>query len=246
MKIKNLTVEKSSKIILEQLNIEFEPGKIHIVMGPNGSGKSTLSNAIVGHPDCIVQNGSIEYKNKEILELKVYERSHEGVFLAPQYPSVIEGVSHAAFLKEALNTKREKNNQEYLDEFDFLTLLKSEAKKFNFDPKVYIKNSLNFGYSGGEKKRNEILQISLLKPDFIILDEIDSGLDIEAMSYIAKFLNNYMVENPNTTIVSITHYPNFAKLLNFSKVHVLKHGKFVFTGDSTTIDTIENNGFGGF
>lgn len=242
MEIKNLKVSKSNKIILDNMNAVFEPGQIHAIMGPNGSGKTTLSYTIAGHPDCEVLDGSILYKDIDLLNLSVDKRSLSGIFLAPQYPSVIEGLSHAAFLKEAINVKRNLNNQDPLDEFEFLTLLRKTATEFNFDPKEYIRHSLNSGYSGGEKKRNEILQISLLKPEFIILDEIDSGLDIEAMKNIAKFINSYLT--PNVTILAITHYPNFAKLLNSQKVHILKQGKIVRSEDISIVDKIETNGFG--
>lgn len=242
MKINNLKVAKSNKVILDNFNAEFESGKIHIIMGQNGSGKTTMSYTIAGHPDCEVLDGNIEYNNLSLLDLDIYERSINGVFLAPQYPSVIEGLSHAAFLKEAINIRRNHFNLEALDEFEFLKLLKEKAKQFNFDPKEYIRHSLNSGYSGGEKKRNEILQIALLEPKFIILDEIDSGLDIEAMKLIADFINSYL--SPDVTILAITHYPHFAKLLDAEKTHIIKQGKIVKSGDISLVDYIEKNGFG--
>ncbi len=244
MKITNLNVSKSGKQILNNLNAEFEPGIIHAIMGPNGSGKTTLSYSIAGHPDCEINSGQISYNGTELLDMTVHERSIEGVYLAPQYPSVIEGLSHAAFLKEAINVRRNNKSLDPLDEFEFLKLLKERAKLFNFEPKEYIRHSLNSGYSGGEKKRNEILQISLLEPNFIILDELDSGLDIEAMKSIANFINEYM--SSNITIIAITHYPNFARLLNTSKVHILKSGQLVKTGDINLVSEIETSGFGGF
>lgn len=244
MKIENLTVAKSNKTILDNLNADFEPGKIHAIMGPNGSGKTTLSYTIAGHPDCEVISGSISYKEKEINNLEVHERSLLGIHLCPQYPSVIEGLSHAAFLKEAINVRKHHENLDPLDEFEFLKLLRKQAVEFNFNPKDYIRHSLNSGYSGGEKKRNEILQISLLNPKFIILDEIDSGLDIEAMKYIGAFINSYV--KPDVTILAITHYPEFARLLNVEKVHIIKSGKIVKTDNIDVIKKIEANGFGEF
>lgn len=244
MKIENLTVSKSNKIILNSLNASFEPGIIHAIMGPNGSGKTTLSYTVAGHPDCEVSEGNIVYNNESLLDMEVHERSILGIHLAPQYPSVIEGLSHAAFLKEAINIRRNNQNLDSLDEFEFLKLLKKTAQDFNFDPKEYIRHSLNSGYSGGEKKRNEILQISLLKPKFIILDEIDSGLDIEAMKNIAQFINKYI--QPNVTILAITHYPDFARLLNAQKVHIIKGGKIVKTDGIEIVKQIEDNGFGDF
>lgn len=244
MKIQNLTVAKSNKTILNGLNAHFEPGQIHAIMGPNGSGKTTLSYTIAGHPDCDILSGRIDYQGKSLTDLDVHERSLLGVHLCPQYPSVIEGLSHAAFLKEALNIRRHSQNLEPLDEFEFLKLLKQKASDFKFEPKDYIRHSLNSGYSGGEKKRNEILQISILNPNFIILDEIDSGLDIEAMKYIGNFINNYL--NPNVTILVITHYPEFARLLNAQKVHIIKSGQIVKTDDIEIVKHIELNGFGDF
>ncbi len=242
MKIQNLTVQKGKKEIINGLNLNLEPG-INILMGPNGCGKTTLSYTIAGHPDCEVLAGEVLYKNVNILEQDIQDRSLMGVYLAPQYPSVIEGLSHAALMKEALNVRQLRNNQEELDEFDFLTLLKEKASKFNFNPKDYVRNSLNYGYSGGEKKRNEMLQISLLKPGLIILDEIDSGLDIEAMKDIAIFINEY-ANTSKATFLIITHYPNFAKLLNVSKVYVMRDGKISKTGNIDLVSVVEQEGFG--
>lgn len=242
MKINNLTVKKSDKTILNNMTWDFEPGKIHIIMGPNGSGKTTLSYTIAGHSDCEVINGEIEYNQHLLLGMPTHERALNGVFLAPQYPSVIEGLSHAAFLKEAINARQDFHKLEPMDEFDIIKELKDKASTFGFS-KDYIKKSLNSGFSGGEKKRNEILQISLLKPSFVILDEIDSGLDIEAMAMIAKFINSYLKDD--VTILAITHYPNFAKSLNSNDVHIIKNGNFVAKGDRGLIDKIEQDGFGG-
>lgn len=242
MQINNLNVQKGQKQIIKGLNLKLEPG-INILMGPNGCGKTTLSYTIAGHPDCEVLSGDINYKNTNILDNDIQERSLKGIYLAPQYPSVIEGLSHAALMKEAINIRKSKDNQEQLDEFDFLTLLKNKASQFNFNPKDYIRNSLNYGYSGGEKKRNEMLQISLLNPSFIILDEIDSGLDIEAMKYIATFINEYASKN-NSTFLIITHYPNFARLLDVKKVYIMKDGNIHKTGNIDLISNVESEGFG--
>ena len=242
MKITNLNVQKGSKQIIKGLNLNLEPG-INILMGLNGCGKTTLSYTIAGHPDCNVLSGEAHYQEQNILEQDIQERSLNGIYLAPQYPSVIEGLSHAALMKEAINIRQLKKNQAELDEFDFLTLLKNKATQFNFNPKDYVRNSLNYGYSGGEKKRNEMLQISLLNPSFIILDEIDSGLDIEAMKNIANFINEYALNN-NAIFLIITHYPNFAKLLNVSKVYVMKDGNISKTGNIDLVSTVETEGFG--
>lgn len=246
MKITNLTANKFGTPILKNLNVDFEEGKTHLIMGPNGSGKSTLTQAITGHPDVEIENGSILYKNKNFVEMEIEERALEGLYLAPQYPPAIEGLSHAAFLKEAINVRLDKLGKEPVDDFQFLKKLDKAAKQFHFEHRNYSKTSLNNGFSGGEKKRNEMLQISLLTPDFVILDEIDSGLDIEAMSMIAEFIVYYQKQQANRTTLVITHYPQFAQLINADYVHILKNGSIVKTGDYSLVDTIIKEGFGGF
>jgi Fe-S cluster assembly ATP-binding protein len=244
MQIKNLKVNKDGNPILKGLNAEFESGKIHIIMGPNGSGKSTLSNTIAGHPDCDVIEGHIFYKNNDLLQEKIEDRALNGIYLSPQYPPVIEGLSHAAFFKEILNIRNQAKNLEPVDDFQFLKILRDKATEYQFDPKTYPKQSFNSGFSGGEKKRNEILQISLLEPDFVILDEIDSGLDIESMKNIASFILNY--KTLERTILVITHYPQFAELIEADYVHILKNGQLVHSGDKSLIQNVVNNGFGEF
>lgn len=244
MKIINLNVEKSETPILKNLNVEFEKGKIHILMGQNGSGKSTLSNSIAGHPDCHITSGEIIFKNNNIIPLEVHEKAIEGIYLSPQYPPVIEGLSHAALLKESLNVRKSANNEEPVDDFQFLKILREKAIEYQFDPKTYPRQSLNSGFSGGEKKRNEILQISLLEPQFIILDEIDSGLDIESMKRIALFIKDYIRED--RTILVITHYTQFAQLVNADLIHIMKNGSIVKTGGQDILNEIETNGFGVF
>lgn len=243
MKINNLTVEKSGKIILQNLNLNIEEGKTHIIMGPNGSGKSTLFYSIAGHPDCKIINGNINYHNKDLLDMPIYERGLNGIHLSVQYPPQIEGLSNASFLKEALNAKLKFNNKEPVDEFQFLKMIKSLSNKYSFS-KTYFKESLNVGFSGGEKKRNEILQIELLQPEFIMLDEIDSGLDIEMMKTVSSFIKTYSTSTKTSLVV--THYPQFAKLLEPDYVHILKNGQIVKTGDKTLIEEVDKNGFGEF
>jgi Fe-S cluster assembly ATP-binding protein len=244
MKINNLTVKKGGKDILKNLTGEFVKGQIHIIMGPNGSGKSTLSYSIAGHPDCEVISGTVDYEQQDILQKDVHERGIAGIYLAPQYPPAIPGLSHAALLKESINVRRQAKGDEPIDEFELLKLLRNKAQEYQFDSKTYPRQSFNEGFSGGEKKRNEILQISLLNPDFIILDEIDSGLDIEAMKRIASFIKNYLDENK--TIVVITHYPQFAELIEANQVHILKNGHIVHTGDKSLVSEISEHGFGRF
>jgi len=212
-------------------------------MGPNGSGKSTLFYSIAGHPDCDILNGSIVFKDKELKEMPVHERNLNGVYLSVQYPPQIEGLSHAAFLKEALNAKLNFNHQEHVDDFQFLKQIKQLSKKYHF-PDTYFKQSLNVGFSGGEKKRNEILQIDLLQPDFVMLDEIDSGLDIEMMKVNSSFIKNY--SSGEKTSLIVTHYPQFAELLEPDFVHILKNGKIVKTGGKELISEVETHGFGAY
>jgi len=241
MKIENLNVKKGDKHILKDLSIEFEPNKIHIIMGQNGCGKSTLVNSIAGHPDCEVISGNVLFNNINLLDKEVHERALEGVYLSPQYPPVIEGLSHASFLKESLNAKNKYLNQDEMDSYEFLKLLKNKVQKFSFDPKNYPKQSLNSGFSGGEKKRNEILQIDLLQPKFVFMDEIDSGLDIEAMKTIADFIKEYKLQG--NTLVIITHYPSFAENLDADYFHVMKDGKFIKTGGKEILSQVTQNGF---
>lgn len=247
MKISNLNVNKHNTHILKNLNVDFIEGKTHIIMGPNGSGKSTLTQAITGHPDIEITSGSIIYHDQEFINMSIEDRALDGLYLAPQYPPSIEGLSHAAFLKEALNVRLDKAGLEPVDDFQFLKKIDKAAKQFNFEHRQYAKTSLNSGFSGGEKKRNEMLQISILNPSFVILDEIDSGLDIEAMSMIAEFINYYQNQkNDSRTTLVITHYPQFAELLNPDFVHILKNGTIVKTGDLSLVKQIVDEGFGGF
>jgi Fe-S cluster assembly ATP-binding protein len=244
MKVNNLTVKKGGKDILKNLDAEFAPGQIHIIMGPNGSGKSTLSYSIAGHPDCEIISGDIQYHEQDILQQEVHERAIAGIYLAPQYPPAIPGLSHAVLLKESINVRRQAQGLDPMDEFELLKLLRTKAHEYQFDSKGYPRQSFNEGFSGGEKKRNEILQISLLNPDFVILDEIDSGLDIEAMKRIASFIKNYI--NEQRTVIVITHYPQFAELIEAQKVHVLKNGQVVHSGDKSLVHDISEHGFGRF
>ena len=179
---KSYQTGSSSLHVLKGINFNVDEGELVAIMGSSGSGKSTLTQAITGHPDLEIESGSIIYNDKNFIDLEIEERSLLGLYLAPQYPPVIEGLSHAAFLKEATNVRLDYEGKEPVDDFQFLKKLDKSARQFNFEHRNYAKTSLNNGFSGGEKKRNEMLQISLLNPNFVILDEIDSGLDIEAMS----------------------------------------------------------------
>lgn len=241
MKITNLNVKKGEKHILQDLNIYFEENKIHILMGQNGCGKSTLVNSIAGHPDCHILSGEVVFNNENLLDMQVHERALRGIYLSPQYPPVIEGLSHASLLKESLNARQEYNKEESIDSYQFLKKLRKSAEIFYFDPKNYPKQSVNSGFSGGEKKRNEVLQIDLLQPKFVFMDEIDSGLDIEAMKVIADFIIEY--KNTGHTLVIITHYPNFAELINADYFHIMKDGKISKTGGKEILQQVIDNGF---
>lgn len=241
MKIYNLNVKKGDKHILKDLSIEFEENKIHILMGQNGCGKSTLVNTIAGHPDCEVLSGEILFNADNLINLEVHERALRGIYLSPQYPPVIEGLSHATLLKESLNARKLFNQEDEVDSFQFLKSLRKSAEKFSFDSKNYPKQSFNSGFSGGEKKRNEVLQIDLLQPKFVFMDEIDSGLDIEAMNNIAQFIKSY--KQSGHTLVIITHYPNFAQLIEADYFHVMKEGKIAKSGGQELLETVISTGF---
>lgn len=241
MKIENLNVKKGDKQILKDLSVFFEENKIHILMGQNGCGKSTLVNTIAGHPDCEVLSGAVIFNSIDLLQLEVHERALNGIYLSPQYPPVIEGLSHATLLKESLNAKQLFNKEDEVDSFQFLKSLRQSAEKFSFDSKNYPKQSFNSGFSGGEKKRNEVLQIDLLQPKFVFMDEIDSGLDIEAMKSIANFIKEY--KNSGHTLVIITHYPNFAELIEADYFHIMKDGKISQTGGKELLDKVISTGF---
>jgi len=242
MKIKNLTVKKAEKEVLKNINLELTDNTISVIMGANGCGKTTLANTIVGNPDCIVVSGEIVFGGMDLLKMETFEIALNGVYLSPQNPIEINGLSNAAFLKHAVNAKRKFLGQDEVDEFEFLKLLKEKAKEFYFEPKDYIRHSFNVGYSGGEKKRNEMLQISLLQPKLIILDEVDSGLDLDMFKKVKKFLLEYK-ENGGT-ILMVTHNPKFIENIGVDKVFLMKDGSVKKEGDSKLIDYVANHGFG--
>lgn len=244
MIISNLTVNKGEKTILNSLNVDFQEGHTHIIIGPNGSGKSTLLSTIAGAENCIVQSGDIYFNGKNISEQEIHERALEGIHISVQYPPVIEGLSNSVFLQEAINVRYKHAGKPPVDAYKIYKAINKLAEKYNF-PNTYYKDNFNLGLSGGEKKRNEILQIDLLQPAFIMLDEIDSGLDVGVMKNISDFINDYVKQKETKTAVVITHYPPFAKSLNPSFVHILKDGQIVKTGGPELIDWVDQNGFGG-
>ncbi len=240
MKIENLQAKIGDKQILKGLNLELEPGKVHAIMGPNGAGKSTLSKALVGHYDVEVTGGDILYKGKSIKEMEAEERALEGIFLSFQHPVEIPGVNNAYFLRTALNAKRKHEGKEELNAAEFLRLMKSHLEMLGMKSDM-ISRSLNEGFSGGEKKRNEILQMLILEPEVIILDEIDSGLDIDALRAVSEGINK--MKDGKRTFLVITHYSRILDYIEPDYIHVLKDGKVIKTAGPELVAQLEENGY---
>ncbi len=240
MKIENLHAKIGDKEILKGIDLELFKGKVHAVMGPNGAGKSTLSKTIVGHPDVEVTEGKILYKGKNIVEMEPEERALEGIFMSFQHPVEIPGVNNAYFLRTALNAKRKHQGLKPLNAAEFLKLLKAKIQELGMKEEM-IQRSLNEGFSGGEKKLNEILQMEILEPDFVILDEIDSGLDIDALKKVSEAINN--MRDENRTFMIITHYRKILDYIEPDYVHVLKNGKVLKTGGLEIVDALEKEGY---
>ena len=238
LNIKNLNVEVNNKKILNDLNLCINPGEIHAIMGPNGVGKSTLSKVIMGDSNYKILSGDILFDDSSIIGLKTDERARLGIFLAMQYPTEIEGISNQDFLRTALSQIEEKR----IGLYDFI--LKCEKATLELDMnKNLIHRDLNCGFSGGEKKKNEVLQIKLLNPKLIILDEIDSGLDVDSLKIVSENIRKYKDENPNTSIIIITHHPKILEYLNPNYVHVVNNGNIVKTGGYDLAFEIEKDGY---
>lgn len=240
LKITNLHAQIEDTLILNSINLTVNQGEVHAIMGPNGSGKSTLASIMAGREDYTITQGSIEFNGKDLLELAPEERAGEGLFLAFQYPVEIPGVSTANFLKTALNEIRKCRGQETLDAMDFLSLMKEKAALVELDS-TFLQRSLNEGFSGGEKKRNEIFQMAMLEPHLSILDETDSGLDIDALRIVANGVNALRTKD-NATIV-ITHYQRLLDYIIPDFVHVLYKGKIVKTGGKELALELEAKGY---
>ncbi|RIW38886.1 Fe-S cluster assembly ATPase SufC [Bacillus salacetis] len=236
--IKDLHVEIEGKEILKGVNLEIKGGEIHAVMGPNGTGKSTLSSAIMGHPKYEVTKGSITFDGEDVLEMEVDERARVGLFLAMQYPSEISGVTNADFLRSAINSRREEGQEISL--MKFIRTMDSNMEELEMDPDM-AQRYLNEGFSGGEKKRNEILQLMMIQPKIAILDEIDSGLDIDALKIVSKGINKMRGEDFGCLI--ITHYQRLLNYITPDKVHVMMQGRVVKSGGPELAKRLESEGY---
>lgn len=242
LEIKNLSVNIKDKEILKGLNLNIKDGEVHALMGTNGSGKSTLVKAISAHYDCVIKEGSITYKKKDLLKLDVSQRANEGIFMSFQNPVEVPGVNNSYFLKTAINEKRVYEGKEEIDAMNFLKYVKEETSKYDIDKKL-LQRDLNDGFSGGEKKRNELIQLLLLKPDLIMLDEIDSGLDIDAIKTVANVINSML--DGKKSVLMITHYDRLLELIKPDYVHILNEGKIVKTGDYTLALELDEKGYEG-
>ena len=240
LEITNLHVTVNSREILKGLNLSVKAGEVHSIMGPNGSGKSTLAHVLAGRDGYQVTGGEILYKGKDLLAMAPEERACEGVFLAFQYPVEIPGVNNTYFLKAALNAIRKHHGLEELDAMDFLALAKQKMKLLEIDDKL-LNRSVNEGFSGGEKKRNEIFQMAVLQPSLAVLDETDSGLDIDALRIVAGGVN--ALRSPDRAIVVVTHYQRLLTYIVPDFVHVLVDGRIVKSGGKELAVTLENQGY---
>ena len=240
LEIKELRASTNNNEILRSLNLTINRGEVHAIMGPNGSGKSTFSKIITGHPAYEVLSGDIIFKGSSILKLDPEERSHLGIFLAFQYPIEIPGVSNEDFLRLAYNSKQKFLQKREVDPIEFFTIINEKLKLVDMSS-IFLTRNVNEGFSGGEKKRNEILQMILLEAELSILDETDSGLDIDALKIISKGINNFM--NSNKSIILITHYQRLLDYIKPDYVHVMQRGKIIKTGTSELAKELEIKGY---
>ncbi len=240
LEISNLKANVGDAEILHGLDLSVKAGEVHAIMGPNGSGKSTLAQVIAGRDDYEVTDGSVSLNGASLLDLEPEERAREGVFLGFQYPVEIPGVNNAYLLKAAVNAKRAHNGEDEIDAFEFLKLAKEKMAMLGMDPK-FLNRGVNEGFSGGEKKRNEILQMAMLEPKLAILDETDSGLDIDALKAVAEGVN--ALRSPDRAIVLVTHYQRLLDYIQPDFVHVLSGGRIVRSGDKTLATELEQKGY---
>jgi len=243
LEIRNLHVTVADKPILKGLDLTINAGEVHAIMGPNGAGKSTLGYTLAGRDGYEVTEGSVTYQGKDLLELEPDERAAAGMFLAFQYPVEIPGVSNTTFLKSALNAIRKSRGEKELDAMQFLKLIRAKTKQLGMNDEM-LKRAVNVGFSGGEKKRNEVLQMAVLDPAFCVLDETDSGLDIDALRIVADGVN--ALRSPDRAILVITHYQRLLDYIVPDKVHVLANGRIARTGDKSLALELEEKGYAEF
>jgi Fe-S cluster assembly ATP-binding protein len=241
LEIKNLQVRAEDKQILKGIDLTVNAGEVHAIMGPNGSGKSTLARVLSGHPEYQVTGGEVLYEGKDLLEMDPDERAREGVFMAFQYPVEIAGVNNAYFLKAALNAKRKHHGEPELDAMEFMQLIKEKSALLDIDQSM-LSRAVNEGFSGGEKKRNEIFQMALLEPKLGILDETDSGLDIDALKIVANGVN--ALRRPERAMIVVTHYQRLLNYIVPDYVHVLSGGRIVKSGGKELAHELEAKGYG--
>ena len=238
--IKNIHASVDGKEILKGINLSIKPGELHAIMGRNGSGKSTLANIITGRDNFLVTKGSITYNGNNLLEMSIEDRALAGIFMSFQYPVSIPGVNNAYFLRAALNAKLKHQGKGEINASDFMRLIREKVKSVNLD-ESYLSRAVNDGFSGGEKKRNEILQMLTLEPELSILDETDSGLDIDALKTIAEGVNNFRTET--RSFLAITHYQRLLEYMHPDYIHVLIDGKIVKSGDISLANQLEEKGY---
>ena len=241
LEVKDLRVSAEGKEILKGLSLSVDSGQVHAIMGPNGSGKSTLARALSGHPGYEITSGTVTYDGKDLLDLEPEVRACEGLFMAFQYPVEIPGINNSYFLKAALNAKRKHQGQPELDAMEFMQLVKGKAEQLHMDAGM-LKRSVNEGFSGGEKKRNEIFQMAVLEPRLAILDETDSGLDIDALQVVAEGVN--ALRSPDRAMVVVTHYQRLLNYIVPDVVHVLTDGRIVRSGGKELALELEAKGYG--
>ena len=239
--IKNLQVKAEDKDILKGIDLHVNPGEVHAIMGPNGSGKSTLARALSGHPEYEVTGGAVLFEGKDLLEMDPDERAREGIFMAFQYPVEIAGVNNANFLKAAVNARRKHHGQPELDAMEFMQLVTEKSKLLDIDRSM-LQRAVNEGFSGGEKKRNEIFQLALLEPKLAILDETDSGLDIDALKLVANGVN--AMRSSERAFIVVTHYQRLLNYIVPDAVHVLTDGRIIRSGGKELALELEAKGYG--